>query len=118
MEKKISRSLKVAFALNASFCLIEIIGGFLTGSVAILADAIHDFGDTLGLGAAIWLEKKSLKGRDPAHSYGYGRYSIFAQALSSVLILMGSVFIFRECIERLYNPAPAPIGWGMLALAV
>jgi cobalt-zinc-cadmium efflux system protein len=116
--RKVSQALKVAFLLNASFCLIEIVGGFYTGSVAILADAIHDFGDTLGLGVALWLEKKSLQGRDSEHSYGYARYSIFAQALSSVLILMGSVFIFRECVERLQNPVGAPLGEGMLYLAI
>ncbi len=89
----------------------------MTGSVAILADAIHDFGDTVALGFALWLEKKSIKKRDAFHSYGYKRYSIFAQAISALLILMGSVFIIGECIERLYSLPEAPVGWGMLALA-
>ncbi len=118
MEKKVSQALKTAFLLNLAFFLVETVGGLLTGSVAILADAIHDLGDTIALGFSLWLEKKALSKRDQEHSYGYARYSVFSQALSALLILMGSVFIVHECIDRIQNPKAAPLGWGMLLLAV
>jgi cobalt-zinc-cadmium efflux system protein len=47
-----SENLKVAFFLNLAFTIIEIIGGILTNSIAILSDAVHDLGDSLSLGLA------------------------------------------------------------------
>ncbi len=56
-------NIKVAFILNLTFTIIEIIGGFLTNSVAILSDALHDLGDSLSLGIAWWLERYAQKNR-------------------------------------------------------
>ncbi len=54
-------NIKLAFFINLLFTIIEIIGGFFTSSTAILADAVHDLGDSLALGMAWYLEKKSDK---------------------------------------------------------
>ena len=51
-------NLRLAFVLNVSFTLIEIVGGWYTNSVAILSDAIHDLGDSIAIGSALFLEKK------------------------------------------------------------
>ena len=51
----ITKNLTVAFLLNLSFTIIEIVGGFLTNSIAILSDAIHDLGDTVAIGFALWI---------------------------------------------------------------
>ena len=57
----ITKNLKVAFALNLCFTIIEFIGGFFTNSIAILSDAIHDLGDTIAIGSALFLEKNLNK---------------------------------------------------------
>jgi cobalt-zinc-cadmium efflux system protein len=59
-----SGNLKVAFFLNLLFTVIEIIGGILTNSLAILSDALHDLGDSLSLGLAWYFQNLSKKGRD------------------------------------------------------
>ena len=54
-----AKNIGFAFFLNASFVIIEIVGGILTGSVAILADAVHDLGDTISLGLSWVLPQKA-----------------------------------------------------------
>ncbi len=118
LSKGLSKPLRLAFWLNFSFFVIEIFGAYFTGSVAFLADSIHDFGNTLGIGLALYLEKKAQQKRDSHHSYGFARYSTFAQALSGMLIILGSVFILKESLMRFLNPTSVPQGTGMLLLSL
>lgn len=55
------KNILVAFLLNLFFSVFELVGGVLTGSVAILSDSLHDFGDSLSIGLAVLLEKKSTR---------------------------------------------------------
>ena len=97
-------NIKVAFFLNLGFALAEIIGGFLTNSMAILADALHDFGDSLSLAFSWRMEKLSDKKGDQRFSYGYRRFSLLSALISAVILLVGSVFVINEAIQRLSNP--------------
>ena len=58
---KTKNNILIAFILNLSFSIFEIFGGFFTGSVAILSDAVHDIGDAVGIGVSYFFEKKSQK---------------------------------------------------------
>ena len=58
---KTERNILVAFILNLAFSVFEFIGGIFTGSVAILSDAVHDFGDAAAIGIAFFLEKGAQK---------------------------------------------------------
>ena len=58
---KTEKNILIAFLLNLFFSVFELVGGFITGSVAILSDSLHDFGDALSIGLAVILEKKSSK---------------------------------------------------------
>ena len=58
---KTKKNIFIAFILNLLFSIFELFGGFLTGSVAITSDAVHDFGDALSIGTAYFLEKLSNK---------------------------------------------------------
>jgi cobalt-zinc-cadmium efflux system protein len=71
-----SDRISVVFFLNFSFTIIELIGGVLTNSTAIMADAVHDLGDTLSIGLAWLLSKLSSKHPDDAFTYGYYRFSL------------------------------------------
>jgi cobalt-zinc-cadmium efflux system protein len=108
--------LPVAFALNLCFTLVEIIGGLLTNSLAILSDALHDLGDTLSIGVSWYFEKQSKRGRDQRFSYGYKRLSPLAALINSIILLIGSVFIISETIPRLFHPQ-AVEAKGVLLLA-
>ena len=110
-------NIKVAFWLNFTFTIIEIIGGFYTNSIAILSDALHDLGDTLALGIAWFLDKFSKKKRDKRYSYGYGRFSLLAAFVNALILMLGSVFILYEAVPRLFNPVQ-PDANGMILLAI
>ncbi len=112
----------VAFFLNAGFALVEIIGGYLTNSVAIFSDAIHDLGDSIALLIAYFGEKVSLKDPDHKYTYGYRRFSVLSAIISGVILFLGSIFVIKEALERLANPeavhVPGMIGFAILGIAV
>lgn len=111
------KNIGLAFLLNFSFTIIELIGGLLTNSVAILADALHDAGDSLSLGLAWYFQRLSKKGRDQTFSYGYRRFSLLAAVINSLVLLLGSGFVLYEVIPRLWHPEVSNAK-GMMILAV
>jgi len=110
-------NIKVAFFLNLSFSIIEIVGGFLTNSVAILSDALHDLGDSFSLALAWYFQKLSKKKRDNKFSYGYRRFSVLGALINSVVLLLGSFFVISESVKRLMHPEVSNAK-GMLLLAI
>lgn len=105
-DRATEKDLRTAFFLNLIFTLIEFSGGFLSGSMAILTDAVHDLGDTLAIGSALYFEKKSRLGRDEKYSYGYGRYSPMAAFINGLILVSGSVIMLSHAVPAIFNPAP------------
>lgn len=112
-----SKNILVAFFLNASFAIIELIGGYYTNSVAIISDALHDFGDSLALLMAYFAEKISKKEADKSYTFGYRRFSILSAFINGMILLGGSLYVIYEAISRILNPQEVKPE-GMLALAV
>ena len=106
-----------AFFLNLTFTIIEFIGGLLTNSTAIMADAVHDLGDTLSIGSAWLLDKLSKKGADSSFTYGYRRLSLLGALINALVLVAGSVWILTQTIPRLLEPQ-MPYTEGMMGLAV
>lgn len=106
-----------AFFLNVGFTIIEFIGGWLTNSTAIMADAVHDLGDSLSIGLAWLLNKVSDKSADESFSYGYQRFSLLAALMNGAVLVGGSIWVLNEAIPRLLNPQ-MPHAEGMIALAI
>ena len=110
-----------AFFLNLTFTLIEIAGGLWTNSVAIIADALHDAGDSLALGLAWYLQKASGKERDQQFSYGYGRLSLLAALINGMVLLVGSFVIIMHVIPRFFTSqavdATGMVGLSLLGIA-
>lgn len=106
-----------AFFLNLSFTIIEFIGGILINSTAVMADAIHDLGDSLSIGFAWLLSKLGKKPSDDQFSYGYRRLTLLGAVINGVVLLIGSVWILTITIPRLFNPE-MPVVEGMIGLAV
>jgi cobalt-zinc-cadmium efflux system protein len=98
------KNLRTAFFLNLAFTLIEIVGGLLTNSLAILSDALHDFSDSLSLGLSWYLERYSQRQGDRLFTYGYRRFSLLAALLNTLILIGGSLFILAEAIPRLLRP--------------
>jgi len=113
------RALTWALALNGGFLVVEVAGGIVLGSLALLADAAHMVGDVAGLSIA--LAGTVLAGRpiSARHSFGFARADVLAGHLSSLLLLGSGLWIIVEAISRLSDPEPAPIvGLGLMVVAV
>lgn len=98
------KNIAMAFFLNLGFAIIELIGGYITGSVAILSSAIHDLGDSISLGLAYFMVRQSFKERDGVYSYGFRRYSLLSAVITGVVLVVGSLYVFWEAVPRLLNP--------------
>jgi cobalt-zinc-cadmium efflux system protein len=106
-----------AFALNVGFTIIEFVGGMLTNSIAIMADAVHDLGDSLSIGTSWVLSKLSDKKADSSFTYGYKRLSLLGALINGIVLIAGSIWVLAQAIPRLFDPV-MPEAEGMLALAV
>lgn len=113
-----SGNIGTAFVLNLVFAAVDLAGGILTGSVAIMADALHDFGDSLTLGLAWFLQKISSRGRSDTYTYGYGRLSLLSSLITGLVLFAGSVVILIQAVPRLWSPPSELHGWGMMGLSV
>jgi cobalt-zinc-cadmium efflux system protein len=107
----------LAFVLNLSFAVIELIGGYMTDSVAVMSDALHDFGDAMSLAAALILERLAQKQANARFSYGYRRLSLLSAGLTSAVLVVGTAIIMRETLSRFSDPGQ-PHGLGMMGLAI
>ena len=114
---KTERNILIAFILNLSFSIFEFIGGIFTGSVAIASDAVHDIGDATSIGISYFLEKKSKKQPDEKYTYGYARYSIIGGFITTLILLIGSVVMMYNAVNRIINPAEIYYN-GMIVFAV
>ncbi len=112
-----SKRIGWAFWLNFVFTIIEFIGGWLTNSVAIMADAVHDLGDSLSIGLAWYLSKIGNKAATEKYSYGFKRLSLMGAMINGVILVIGSIWVLSEAIPRLANPE-MPMTEGMIGLAI
>ncbi len=112
-----TQALRLAFFLNLGFTVVEVVGGLWTNSVAVLTDAVHDLGDCIVLGAAWYLQGMSRRGRDARYSYGYARYSMLGGWFTSLVLIVGAVFMFSVSIPRLLDPVH-PHTTGMMGIAL
>ncbi len=101
---KKENNILVAFVLNFVFSVFEFIGGIVTGSVAIMSDALHDAGDAASIGISYFLEKKSKRQPDETYTYGYARYSVIGSVITTLVLLFGSVAVIYNAIKRIIVP--------------
>jgi len=112
------REERVRFAafLNFAFTIIEIIGGFWTNSLAILSDALHDFGDSIALLVSWLFERGAKKSPDARYTFGYQRLSLFSTLFAASILIGGSIVIILQAIPRFLNPVPVN-AFGMVGIA-
>ena len=123
---KTERNILVAFILNLFFSIFEFVGGILTGSVAIISDAIHDIGDAISVGISYFLEKKSKRQPDKTYTYGYARFSLIGGAITTLILIVGSVVVIFNAISRIITPteikvnkkSKLPLILGIIALVL
>lgn len=114
---KSEKNILIAFILNFAFSIFEFLGGMFTNSVAILSDAVHDIGDALSIGVSYFLEKKSKKEPDDKYTYGYARYSVLGATITTAILMVGSVLVIINAIDRIINPVEINYN-GMIIFAI
>ena len=95
-ERDGNRALAVVLVLTASFTVVEVIGGLLTGSLALLADAGHMLSDNFSLGVALFAAWLAGRPATPEKSFGYRRAEILAALANGMTLVAISVWIFIE----------------------
>ncbi len=111
------RSLRIALALTAALLVVEIVGGIVSNSIALLADAGHMFTDVAALGLSLFVAWFSRQPATQQKSFGYLRWEILAAFLNGAALLLISIAIIIESILRLRAPQPVEGGL-MLGVAV
>lgn len=95
------KSLKIALALTSLFLVVELAGGFIVHSLALLSDAAHMFTDTAALGIALLAIHVAKRPADSRRTFGYHRFEILAAAFNALLLLVVAVYILWEAWLRL-----------------
>lgn len=110
------KPLAIAFGLTATYALVEVVGGILSGSLALISDAAHMGTDTLGLGlalAAIQLAKRPATG---GRTYGTYRLEVLAAIINGLLLFGVAFYVLYEAYRRFQDP-PEVLGVPMLVVA-
>lgn len=108
--------LLISFIIITSYMIVEAIGGYLTNSLALLADAGHMLSDAISLGIALLAFTLGAKVANHSKTYGYKRFEILAAVLNGLTLIIVALFIFYEAIGRFQNP-PEVASTGMLIIA-
>ena len=109
---------RLSIVLNAGLSSLQIVIGITFGSIALIGDAIHNFGDVIGLLMGWGAESLSHRAPTRRFSYGLGRSTQMAAVANAVLILMASAVLCVESFQRFDNPVPlvtGPIAWAAVA---
>jgi cobalt-zinc-cadmium efflux system protein len=102
--------------LTAGFMAVEVVGGLISGSLALLADAAHMLTDAAALALAWFAFRIARRPADPKRSYGYHRGQVLAAFVNGAVLIVIVAGIFIEAAQRLAEPVPVQ-GWTMLAVA-
>lgn len=105
-----------AIVLNALIVVAEVVGGLVSGSLALLSDAIHNLSDVAALIIAFVARRLGRRPPSPRHTYGLGRVEVMAALFNSATILVVGTLIIRSAVTRLLHPTPV-LGGVMLAVA-
>ncbi len=111
-----SRSLSIVLVMVAGYMVAEVVGGLLTNSLALLADAGHMLSDAAALGLALFALWFAVRPAPSHRTYGHYRIEILAALANGATLVAVAAFILAEAYDRLWNP-PAVDGGPMMAVA-
>jgi len=111
------RALSFALAITAAYTVVEAVGGIFTGSLAVLADAVHMLSDNVSIALALFAAWLASKPATPERTFGYKRAEVLAALANGVLLVALAIWILVEAAMRLSDPPDVLGGW-MLVIAV
>lgn len=105
-EVKTRKSLMTTMFLNFSITAAEIIGGIFSGSLSLISDALHNFSDAISIIISYFAMLISQRENNERMTFGYKRAEILAALFNSVVLVVISVFLFKEAYIKFFNPEP------------
>ena len=115
-QKSNVKRVQIALVLTATFMLVEVVGGIISGSLALLADAGHMLTDTMALALTAIAFRASVRPADKKRSFGYQRFQIIAAFVNGLSLLLIVGWILIEAVRRFIDP-PDVLGQTMLMVA-
>jgi cobalt-zinc-cadmium efflux system protein len=116
------KNLFYSILLNLLITIAQVVGGVISGSLALISDALHNFSDVLSLGFSLFANKLSRKKASINHTFGYKRAELIAAFINAITLVIVALILTYGAIERFFNPHPIPSGlviWlALLGIAV
>jgi cobalt-zinc-cadmium efflux system protein len=116
------KNLFITILLNIIITLLQIIGGIMSGSLALLSDALHNFSDVLALVLTYWTNKIAKKDKNNYKTFGYKRAEILATLFNSTTLIVIAIYLIIESIDKFFNPQSVDstlvIGLGFLSIVL
>jgi cobalt-zinc-cadmium efflux system protein len=110
------RRVAIAIAVNIGLSVAQVIGGILSGSLALIADALHNFSDAISLIIAFAARKIARRPHDETMTFGYGRVEIVAALINYTTLIIAGLYLLYEAGARFLDPQPIP-GWLIIIVA-
>lgn len=108
------RNLGIAILLNIGITLAQVVGGFISGSLALLSDALHNFSDVLALVISWFASKLAGRKQTARQTFGYKRAEILAALINAVSLIVIAFFLLKEAVVRLGEPQEIQSGLVMI----
>lgn len=105
-----------AVIVNIGLTAAQIIGGIVSGSLALIADALHNFSDAASLGLALFARKVGRRPADKLMTFGYGRAEIVAALINLTTLVIVGLYLLIEAVNRYFDPQPVE-GWTVVIVA-
>ena len=116
------KNLFYSILLNLLITIAQVVGGVISGSLALISDALHNFSDVLSLGFSLFANKLSRKKASINHTFGYKRAELIAAFINAITLVIVALILTYGAIERFFNPHPIQSGlviWlALLGIAV
>ena len=100
------RNLLISIFLNIAITVSQIVGGLISGSLALLSDALHNFSDVLSLVISYAATKLGKKKACKEKTFGYKRAEIMAAFVNAATLVVVAIILMKEAVERLFQPQP------------
>ena len=110
------RRVALAVAVNLGLTAAQVAGGILSGSLALIADALHNFSDAISLVIAFAARRIARRPRDATMTFGYGRVEVVAALINYTTLIVIGLYLLYEAAARLMDPQPVE-GWMVVVIA-
>ncbi|QFS82924.1 MULTISPECIES: cation diffusion facilitator family transporter [unclassified Roseivivax] len=110
------RRVFAAIAVNMGLTVAQIVGGVISGSLALIADALHNFSDAISLIIAFGARKIARRPRDAEMTFGYGRVEVVAALINYTTLIVIGLYLLYEAAMRFADPQPVE-GWLIVIIA-